>query len=176
MKKSVIIFLIMVLPAMLPAQTSQLNAIFDQYQEAEGVTSIKIAKAMFDMLKSLDLPDEELQEIKPVLDDINELKILIIDNPQNDSVQVNNAQYMKVKNDISRAVNNLNYQELMTVNRADNKIKFLSAKANSGSVVKDLLLSIDSEDATVLMMLDGLVDMKKVSQMINEMESKKEEE
>lgn len=61
------------------AQKDNLDQLFEKYQETEGVTSIKIAKPMFNMLNKLNIADDELAQIKPLLSKINGLKILIIE-------------------------------------------------------------------------------------------------
>jgi len=55
----------------------------------------------------------------------------------------------------------------MTVNSKDNKIKFLSSDATNG-ILDNLLLSINSEGNTVLMMLDGKISMDDVNKLVNE--------
>lgn len=69
------------------------------------------------------------------------------------------------------ALKNLNYEELMTVNSKDNKIKFLAANTAS-NVLDNLLLSINGEDSNVLMMLDGKISMDDVSNLVNDVQEK----
>ncbi|MGZ5197772.1 MAG: DUF4252 domain-containing protein, partial [Kaistella sp.] len=64
------------------AQKAKLDQLFDKYQETDGVTSIKIAKPMFNMLNKLNIDDSELDQIKPLLSKINGLKILILEKPE----------------------------------------------------------------------------------------------
>lgn len=146
----------------------RLNQLFDKYQETEGVTSIKIAKPMFGMLSKLDIKDSELEQIKPLLSKIQGLKIMIIDeNPQDSGSDKPASFYKNLSKEILSSVNSLNYEELMTVNSKDSKIKFLSSDATDG-VLDNLLLNIKSEDNTVLMMLDGKISMDDVNNLINE--------
>lgn len=146
----------------------RLNQLFDKYQETEGVTSIKIAKPMFGMLSKLDIKDSELQQIKPLLSKIQGLKIMIIDeNPQDSGSDKPASFYKNLSKEILSSVNSLNYEELMTVNSKDSKIKFLSSDATNG-ILDNLLLNIQSEDNTVLMMLDGKISMDDVNNLINE--------
>ena len=48
------------------------------------------------------------------------------------------------KNEILAAVKNLKYDELMTLNSKDNKIKFLAADTSS-NLLNNMLLTISSE-------------------------------
>lgn len=151
------------------AQKEKLDQLFEKYQETEGVTSIKIAKPMFSMLNKLNINDSELDQIKPLLSKINGLKILIVEKPDTKSATdgKQNGIFQNLQADISNSIKNMKYEELMTVNNKDNKIKFLSSDATNG-ILENLLLSINSEDNTVLMMLDGKISMDDVNKLITE--------
>ena len=156
------------------AQKDQLDQLFEKYQESDGVTSIKIAKPMFNMLNKLNIDDAELSQIKPLLNKIKGLRILIVEKPTfPKELAAENviplANYEKLNKDILSAVKKLNYEELITVNSKENKIKFLSSDAVNG-VLDNLLLSINSEDNTVLMMLDGKISMDDVNKLVEEAE------
>lgn len=151
------------------AQKEKLDQLFEKYQETEGVTSIKIAKPMFSMLNKLNINDSELDQIKPLLSKINGLKILIVEKPDTKSATdgKQNGIFQNLQADISNSIKNMKYEELMTVNNKDNKIKFLSSDATNG-ILDNLLLNISSEGNTVLMMLDGKISMDDVNKLINE--------
>ncbi|WP_234109202.1 DUF4252 domain-containing protein [Chryseobacterium sp. R2A-55] len=156
------------------AQKDKLDQLFEKYQESAGVTSIKIAKPMFSMLGKLNIDDAELQQIKPLLAKINGLKILIVEKPTSPKGLEGDNQkplmnFQNLKNDITNSIKNLKYEELITVNSKDSKIKFLSSDATNGNL-DDLILSINSEDNTVLMMLDGKISMDDVNKLISETE------
>lgn len=154
------------------AQKDKLDQLFDKYQESEGVTSIKIAKPMFNMLNKLNINDSELDQIKPLLSKINGLRILIVEKPTaaNNTVgqnKINLGNFQSLQSDINNSIKNMKYEELMTVNSKDNKIKFLSSDATNG-ILDNLLLNISSDGNTVLMMLDGKISMDDVNKLINE--------
>lgn len=152
------------------AQKDNLNKLFEKYQEAEGVTSIKISKPMFSMLNKLNIDDAELGQIKPLLNKINGLRILIVEKPKvsakPEDIKLQN-QFLKLQGDITSSLKNMKYEELITVNSKDNKIKFLSADATNG-ILDDLLLSINSAGNTMLLMLDGKISMDDVNNLVNE--------
>lgn len=124
---------------------------------------------MFSMLNKLNINDSELDQIKPLLSKINGLKILIVEKPDTKSATdgKQNGIFQNLQADISNSIKNMKYEELMTVNNKDNKIKFLSSDATNG-ILENLLLSINSEDNTVLMMLDGKISMDDVNKLITE--------
>ena len=167
MKKLLLIFaLLFSYFSQVNAQKDKLDQLFEKYQETEGVTSIKIAKPMFNMLNKLNIADDELAQIKPLLSKINGLKILIIEKSDNEKQQ---SQFQKLQADISSSIKAMKYEELITVNSKDNKIKFLSSDATNG-ILDNLLLNINAEGNTVLMMLDGKISMDDVNNLINEAE------
>lgn len=173
MKKILFIFILMFSSLNIFGQSDKLNLLFDQYQDTEGVTSIKIAKPMFRLLGNLNIEDEDLKKIKPLINKVNSLKILVVDKPDSndkDSIVAYN-NFQKVQKSMLAALKNLNYEELMTVNSKDNKIKFLAANTNS-NVLDNLLLSINGEDSNVLMMLDGKISMDDVSNLVNDVQEK----
>ena len=167
MKKLLLIFaLLFSYFAQVNAQKDKLDQLFEKYQETEGVTSIKIAKPMFNMLNKLNIADEELAQIKPLLSKINGLKILIIEKSDSEKQL---PQFQKLQADISSSIKSMKYEELITVHSKDNKIKFLSSDATNG-ILDNLLLSINAEGNTLLMMLDGKISMDDVNNLINEAE------
>ncbi len=148
----------------------KLDQLFEKYQEVEGVTSIKIAKPMFGMLSNLNLGDEELDQIKPLLAKITGLKILIAERPA-DAKTAKEQKLTQINKDISAYLSNLNYSEIMTMNSNGAKIKFLSAEEKNG-VLDDLLLSIDSGgEENILMKLDGKLSMDDINKIINSSET-----
>ena len=154
------------------AQKDKLDQLFEQYQETDGVTSIKISKPMFSMLNKLNIADDELAQIKPLLSKINSLKILIIEKPQYSKVAEDARPYLqfkKLQSDIASSIKSMKYEELITVHSKDNKIKFLSSDATDG-ILDNLLLSINADGNTLLMMLDGKISMDDVNNLINEAE------
>jgi hypothetical protein len=61
----------------------------------------------------------------------------------------------------------MKYEELVTVNNRDAKIKFM-AKDITANVMDNLILNIMSEDSSVLMMLDGKISMEDVNNLMQE--------
>jgi hypothetical protein len=117
------------------------------------------------MLNKLNIADDELAQIKPLLSKINGLKILIIEK----SDDKNQPQFQKLQSDISASIKAMKYEELITVNSKDNKIKFLSAEATDG-ILDNLLLNISADGNNMLMMLDGKISIDDVNKLINEAE------
>ncbi|CAM3635911.1 DUF4252 domain-containing protein [Elizabethkingia occulta] len=147
------------------AQISKLEKLFDQYQDTQGVTSIKIAKPMFNLINKLDIPDTGLDQIKPLMKDVNSIKILIFEKGKKDST-LSGVNMSKIKDEINSSIKNMKYEELMSVNSDGKKIKFLSQDTTT-SVVKDLLLSITGDDENLFLLLDGKVNVDDISKLVN---------
>lgn len=172
MKKISILFVLFLLSTNIFGQSEKLNELFDHYQDTEGVTSIKIAKPMFKLLNNLKIDDEELGKIQPLLGKVNGLKMLILEKPSKSENGDSNDQKMllqsgKIEKEIAASLKNMKYEELVTVNSRDNKIKFM-AQDITANVLDNLILNITSEDSSVLMMLDGKISMEDVSNLMAE--------
>lgn len=155
--KTLLSMLMLLVVTMANAQVSRLDQIFDTYQEAKGVTSIKIGKPMFNMINKLDLGESEMDQIKPLLTKINSIKMLIVEN----------GEHSKVKEEVKRAFSNINYEELIAVHSKGNRIKFLAENVTD-SVVNNLLLDISSDGSTIFMILDGRINYDDLNKLVEE--------
>ena len=128
---------------------------------------------MFRLLGNLNIEDEDLKKIKPLINKVNALKILVVEkpNPSDKDSIIAYQNFQKVQTSMLSALKNLHYEELMTVNSKDNKIKFLAANTTS-DILDNLLLTINGEDSNVLMMLDGKISMNDVSNLVNDVQEK----
>lgn len=150
------------------AQKAQLNQLFDQYQDRSGVTSIKIAKPMFSLLSQLDIKDAELESIRPMLSKIDGIRILVVEKSEDATADPRlGLNFKKLSDEISTAVKALKYEELITVNSSENKVRFLASNT-SGGMLDNLLLNVNAEGNMVLMMLDGRISMEDVNRIASE--------
>jgi len=156
--KTVLSMLLLLVATVTNAQVSKLDKIFDTYQEAKGVTSIKIGKPMFNMINKMNLGDDkDMEQIKPLLTKINSIKMLIVE----DSV------HSKVKDEVKQAFSNIKYEELMAIHSDGSRIKFL-AENTADSVLNNLLLDISSEGSTIFMILDGKINYEDLNKLVEE--------
>ena len=165
MKKISILIVLFLLSTNIFGQTEELNKLFDKYQDTEGVTSIKIAKPMFKLLNNLKIDDEELGKIQPLLGKVNGLKMLVLEKSEMSNNPTINGG--KIEKEIANSLKNMKYEELVTVNNRDAKIKFM-AQDITANVMDNLILNIISEDSSVLMMLDGKISMEDVNNLMQE--------
>jgi hypothetical protein len=153
--KTFMLIISLFVASMAQAQISKLDQIFEQYKEQKGVTSIKIGKPMFKMLNKMKINDADVETIKPLLSKINSIKMLVFEDAGSD-----------IQNQVSSAIGNLNYEELLVVNSDGNKIRFL-AENTDGDFLSNLLLSINSEEETVFMILDGALKYDDINTLVN---------
>ncbi|REC71221.1 hypothetical protein DRF58_06735 [Epilithonimonas hispanica] len=165
MKKISILIVLFLLSTNIFGQTEELNKLFDKYQDTEGVTSIKIAKPMFKLLNNLKIDDEELGKIQPLLGKVNGLKMLVLE--KSELSNNSNVSGRKIETEIANSLKNMKYEELVTVNNRDAKIKFM-AQDITANVMDNLILNIMSEDSSVLMMLDGKISIDDVNNLMSE--------
>lgn len=159
--KNVLIAIAFVCASVAYGQVSKIGQLFDQYQNSEGVTSIKIAKPMFQLLGQLKIEDGDMAKIKPLISKINSLKILIVEKNSD-----NEVRFDKLQSELKSALKNLNYEELISINSEDSNIKFLAENTNS-NVLNNLLLSISGEGETLFMILEGAISMDDISNLIS---------
>lgn len=153
--KTILLIISLFIAGMAQAQISKLDQIFEQYKEHKGVTSIKIGKPMFKMLNKMKISDADVETIKPLLSKINSIKMLIFENAGS-----------SVRNEVSSAIRNLKYEELMVINSDGNNIKFLAENVE-GDFLNNLLLSINSDEETIFMILDGALKYDDINTLVS---------
>jgi len=157
------------------SQLNNVHKIFDKYQDVDGITSVRVGKPMFSLLNKLNLQDEDLQKLKPLLGKVNSIDILISGGSEFLDSLVNikpglfkqGQNPVALQNEINLAVKKLNYEELVTINSSGRKIKLMTVNS-SGNMLQNLLLSITGSDQNVLMLLDGEIPMNELNKFISE--------
>ena len=175
MKKiiSLVLALSVVLCSM--AQTKKVQQVFDTYQNMDGVISVNVAKPMFSLLNKLKINTVEktINNLMPMLKGINSLKLLAVEynllKELTGELPVEKLPAEKLKqlsDEINKAVAEVNYTELITVNAKGRSLKFMTAQSD-GNVIENLLLSITSEkEGNLLLFLDGKIAMEDVNKFI----------
>lgn len=157
--KTFMLIISLFVTSMAQAQISKLDQIFEQYKEQKGVTSIKIGKPMFKMLNKMKINDADVETIKPLLSKINSIKMLVFENAGS-----------SIQKEVSSAIGNLKYEELLVINSDGDKIRFLAENVE-GDFLNNLLLSINSDEETVFMILDGAVKYDDINALVNNNEN-----
>jgi hypothetical protein len=158
-----------------PGQTEKLNQLFQDFEKNGGVTSINIKKPMFKLLNTIDVDDEYLKKIKPILNEVDGLKLLIVPKatfPENlKSENLENIKLNLAKTDrINKALEGLKFNELMSLNSNGTSMKFL-AETEKGDILENLVFNIDSDDENILFILNGKMKMSDVNRIVNSIET-----
>jgi hypothetical protein len=154
----IILIALALLPQMTNAQTA-IDNLYSKYAGKPGFTSINISPAMFQLLSGMNASDSspEAQKALNAMKQLKALKMLVY-KPE-DSTKVP-AFYQKIK----RVVPMSKYTELMSVDGADGKIKFLASEYKDGKI-KELLMIVDGSHSAMIMSLTGLIDIQTISEI-----------
>ncbi|UKB83576.1 DUF4252 domain-containing protein [Chryseobacterium sp. MEBOG06] len=153
------------------AQTDKLNQLFQDFEKNGGVTSINIKKPMFKLLNTIDVNDAYVGKIKPILNEVDGLKILIIPKATfPDGLKGENAENIKLNEQrsekVNRALKSLNFNELMSMNSDGTSMKFL-AEDEKDNYLENLVFNVDSKEENIIFILNGKMKMSDVNKIIN---------
>lgn len=156
------------------AQNEKIDQLFNDMQK-KGVTSIEIKKPMFALLNSIDISDDYLGKIKPVIRDVDGLKLLVFSKITfPDHLKSENKGQIKMNEEkserVSKLLSDLNLNELMSLKSDDVSMKFLAENAKNG-ILENLIFNVDSKDEIVIFMLNGKMKMEDVNKMISSSEN-----
>ncbi|OCA75817.1 DUF4252 domain-containing protein [Chryseobacterium arthrosphaerae] len=158
------------------AQTDKLNKLFQDFEKNGGVTSINIKKPMFKLLNTIDVNDAYVGKIKPILNEVDGLKILIIPKATfPEDLEDDNVENIKLNEEksekVNRALKSLNFNELMTMNNDGTSMKFL-AEEEKDNYLENLVFNVDSKEENIIFILNGKMKMSDVNKIINSSELK----
>jgi len=157
------------------AQTEELNKLFQNFEKNGGVTSINIKKPMFKLLNTLDINDEYVGKIKPILNEVDGLRLLIIPKITfPDHLKNENLEQIKLNeqqtNKVNRALNSLKFNELMSMNSDGVSMKFL-AETEKDNYLENLVFNVDSKEENIIFILNGKMKLSDVNKIINSSET-----
>ncbi|MDT0554718.1 DUF4252 domain-containing protein [Patiriisocius hiemis] len=162
MKKLAIILILLVAPLATSAQ-----GFFDAYEDEKDVTAVVVTKNMFKLLAKIDIEsdDPEVQEYMNLVNNLENIKIFITENP---------ATGKRMAGDVEAYISkNKSLSELMRVKDDGQNIKFYSKEGKNENFVSELLMflegSMDGKDGTVIMSITGNIDLKQVSKLTKDL-------
>lgn len=138
---------------------------FDRYENKPGITSVIINKNMFKLMTKLDLDskDKEVQEYVELIQNLKDIKIFKTNNSEMSDELNKDAESYAKKN---------NLEELMRMRDGDKKISFLFKPGKTDDEITQLFMHItgvEEENETVLIIINGLIDLKQVSKLANDL-------
>lgn len=124
----------------------------DKYANQDGITSVYISKAMFQLMPNLDIDNVNL---KTVSDKINSLSIITTEK-KDVATKLSN----KIKQEISSE-----YAELMRVKNDSDLIIFRAIQ--QGEIINELLLTVEEPDGYSVIKINGQFTLEDIRKMSN---------
>ena len=160
MRKSIVVFVIMLLPTFFFGQ-----AAFDKFDGQDDVTSVIVNKKMFQMMGSvkMDNKDKETQQYLNLIKKLDNLKVFTTNSTRvTADMKATSEKYMK----------SAGLEVLMRVNDNGKNIKISVRSGSNDSKIKELLMFMEGSskgNETVLMSLTGDFDLNEISVLTDKM-------
>lgn len=160
MKKTVIIFLMGLMPMVSNAQA------FGKYENMKDVDAMIMTSKMFKMLAKVDLSDgdKEAQEYLKLIENLDEIRMFTSENSQ---VRAEMAK------DVESYLKNGSLEQLMRVNEEGKNIKFYSKPGKNDEVVSELFMFMEGdkegEPISVILSITGDIDLSQLSRLTSDL-------
>lgn len=148
MKRVILVLVAVALPALMIAQNSAVDKLFDSYKGKDGVTTVQISPELFQIMNALEIDDLDNSEIP--FDKVASVKILTIEDEEKYK-DVN--FYEEIKGELKTD----DFAEIMTVVDGGETVR-MWMKAEKEAVLEFLL--IVGGDDNVLIYITGNFNMK----------------
>ena len=140
------------------AQGSLVSKYFDEFADNEDYTKVSVSSKMFSLFTELEAGSEAEKEFLKAVSKLKGLKIIA-----SDSVPNAPAMFKKANADVNKS----GYEELMSVQDAEENMKF-SIKEKNG-VIEELLMVAGGKKGFMLLSLYGEIDLKNISKIAQAM-------
>jgi len=141
------------------AQNPYMETLFDRYSSLDDFTSVDVSKGLFDIFANIESGnDKDLQEFKDAVKDLEGLKLLAYTPKKNDP-----SKRKSFYDDVIKTFPLNTYKELMVVNEGKNTVKFYAK--NDDSRVHDMVMVVNGAEETLVLALDGFIDLSKVAKL-----------
>lgn len=134
---------------------------FSKYESLEGVTSIKVNKAMFKLMSKLNIEvdDKETQEMINMIQNIEGIQVLTTADP---------THQKSLASDAKKFISSNKLDELMRVNEGNKTVEFYIRDKPNSSLVEQLFMHVNDEGESVLIFIKGNIDMSKIGALVNQ--------
>jgi hypothetical protein len=160
MKKLIIVFLMVIAPALTFAQTTA----FDKFDGRDGVTSVVVNKKMFELMGEVKAgkDDKNMQQYLSLVKKLDMLKVF---------TTTNSKAAADMKSTVASYLKSNPLEELMRINDSGKSIKIYVKSGATSSQVRELLMFMDggAKEDTVLMSLTGNFDLSEISILTDKM-------
>ena len=162
-KNTIALLLILFVSFQISAQDSPANQLFEKYSDAEGFSSVDIAKGLFELFADIESDDEDFEELQKALDGIEKMRLLQYSLENGDQQTMDNFY-----SDIEKTIPFKEYDELMIIKEKDANINFYSKSEKA--IISELLMVVDGNDEVVLMSLTGNINLKHIAKLGSKMD------
>jgi len=153
MKRVIFLLAVIALPAMMIAQNSAIDNLFNKYKGKDGVTTVMIGPELFQVMNAMDIEDVEDSDIP--FDKVSSVKILTIEDEEGyEGVNF----YDEIKGDLKTD----DFAEVMTVDDGGEVVR-MWMKAENEKVLEFLL--IVGGDDNVLIYITGNFNMNDLEEL-----------
>lgn len=154
--KRIIIFCVLAIITINLWSQSPADKVFDKYSGAEGFTTVYITKYMFDMFKDVE-NNNVSDEMQEAISRLNSIKILATDDDPETKTSIN------LYDEVMEKLPQEEYKELMVIKEKNENVRFLVREKDDKVV--ELLLLVGSPDESVMISIQGDIDMKNISKI-----------
>lgn len=147
---------------------------FDKYLDSDNVGTLTINKSMLGIVASMSANEKskEARDFVDLAENINEIKIYISEN---------RAASVDMKQTVKSYLKKSSMEELMRVRDEDAQVDFYVKSTNNDNVVSQLFMFVtgidnksDSTPETVLVTMNGKIELDKIGALVNKMQLPKQ--
>lgn len=160
MKKTIVALVLMIFSTGVMAQSPIIESYMKQFKDNKDFTKVSINSEMFSLFADLDASEEADKKLLEAISKIEGVKMLI-------GERVEETQSAKLYSEAISKVDKAGYAELMTVDDAEENIKF-SIKRNAGTI-KELIMVVGGNKSFMIMNLFGDIDLNAISKLAGKM-------
>ncbi len=154
MKRLIIIGLFVLLPMLSRAQSPVMEAFFDRYGAADGITSVALERKMMHMM-SVQAAQRGDEELARLLDEIVFIRVLTT------------TDETKLAAEAEQAVRGSKHFERLTSTASDGRTARVYLRESKLSQNKELVVITHSEDETAVVYIFGSFDLHEVGRIAN---------
>ena len=133
------------------------NKLFDKYADMDGVTSIYISKAMFQMISGMNMKNDikgiDLESMKGKIESLQ-----LVSTGKKDKVD-------QMKKEFPQLITT-RHEELMRMKEDDTNVRIYSL--TQGDMVKELVLLVEDNDSFTAILLNGNFTLKDVQSIVDQ--------
>lgn len=149
----------LMLTTLLSAQSTALSKLVDKYAGQDGYTYVYITEYMFQLAAAF--AEEEEPEAKELLNSLDKLVVLSVDGATNES------RSQRFADEVAAAMPKDNYKVLMKVKDGGDDVDIIAFE--QADTIRELIITVKSEDEDLLLILTGNIDLKSVAKLSSTM-------